>query len=180
MLKFSFLLSCIALTCAQLLAQPATPVNLIRNGSFEIGPDPGQYLTLRSGSNAIESWTIASGSVDFVGLFWNSSHGIRSLDLSGFNGDAGGVEQTFATSSGVKYRIAFDLAGHPTCGPTVKRLRVTASTDSMEFSFDVTGRTLSNMGWKSQSLVFTASSQSTTLRFLSLDASGCGPALDNV
>jgi len=59
-------------------------------------------------------------------------------------------------------------------------MTVEAAGQSTNFSFDVTGKTLSNMGWTPQSWQFTANNTQTTLEFSSLTPNPYGPALDNV
>jgi hypothetical protein len=77
------------------------------------------------------------------------------------------------------------LAGNPTA-QTVKSLLVWgsgASTFSQQFSFTNTGATdLSNMGWVTETLLFTGGAGTTTLHFTSLTfgTPSQGPALDNI
>ncbi|MSU23906.1 MAG: DUF642 domain-containing protein [Opitutus sp.] len=74
-------------------------VSAWQNGSFEGGPNPGAaWITLSVGSAAINGWTVTGGTVDYIGTAWSSSHGTRSLDLSGIS--AGTVAQTFTTTVG--------------------------------------------------------------------------------
>lgn len=165
-------------------------VNLIQNGSFETGPhippSPKEIVLLLPGNTSIAGWTITEGSIDYVGKYWQSSDGSRSLDLSGFS--AGEIRQTFDTTSGLTYRIHFDLAGEPlSTPPPTKQLKVSVIgsgnrvLNAQEFSFDATqGTTLGQMGWVQKSLEFTANSSAATLVFKSQDEGSAGPALDNV
>ena len=150
------------------------------NGSFETGTiDPGSFTTMPLGSTFIDGWTVTDADVDWVGSFWIASDGARSLDLGGV--EDGAISQAFATAPGKAYEVLFDLAGNPACAPTVKTLEVTAAADSATYTFDITGRSTSAMGWEGRRLAFTATGPVTTLTFASLSAgSGCGPALDNV
>jgi hypothetical protein len=59
-------------------------------------------------------------------------------------------------------------------------MRVSAGGSSADFSFDITGKSNSNMGWLSKSWDFTANSTTTTLEFIGLGNSDAGAALDNV
>jgi hypothetical protein len=59
-------------------------------------------------------------------------------------------------------------------------MRVSAGGSSADFSFDITGKSNSNMGWLSKSWDFTANSTTTTLEFIDLTNSFAGLALDNV
>jgi choice-of-anchor C domain-containing protein len=162
-----------------LIVTPVQATNLIQNGSFETATvNPGSFLRLDAGSTAITGWTVSQGTIDYKGTYWQASEGSRSLDLSGLN--AGGIQQTFNTTIGETYRVTFDLAGNPDGNPTIKEMRVSAGGNSADFSFDITGKSLSNMGWVSNSWDFTATGTTTTLSFLNLADTAYGPALDNV
>src|SRR5262249_24519791 len=86
--------------------------NLLVNGSFEEGPDPGAFLPVNKDSTDIKGWTVTRGQIDYIGSFWPAADGKRSLDLHGSPG-FGGVSQTFPTVKGQKYRVTFALAGNP-------------------------------------------------------------------
>lgn len=158
------------------------PANLVLNGSFEDAlVNPGtSFVTLGYGSPFINGWTVAGNGLDYIGATWQASQGSRSLDLNAVA--AGSIEQTFLTTSGVTYDVAFDLAGNPgiSSPPAVKTLRVSAGGRSQDFSFDTTGKTLANMGWTTKHFIFTAIWKTTTLLFESLTPGDAGPALDNV
>ena len=65
----------------------------------------------------------------------------------------------------------------------MKPMRVSAAGQSMEFAFDITGKTFRKMGSLPKSRTFTARDVATTLEFRSLSVSpqtGFGPAIDNV
>lgn len=157
----------------------AAPVNT--NGSFETGTDPGVFTQLHAGDNtSIPGWTVVSGSVDYIGTYWESSDGDRSIDMTGSNGQPGAISQTFPTVAGHTYTAAFDLAGNPACGPVVKTLNVDAGGTPNTYTFDTTGKSLADMGWTQETFEFTATGANTTLTFTSLDSGFCGPALDNV
>ena len=177
-----------ALLLAAGAAQPAWGT-VITNGSFEQGVDPGVYATLTEGSTNITGWTIinginnapGSGSIDYIGTYWDASDGVRSLDLDGLT--PGGVEQSFAAVPAQQYHVSFDMAGNPD-GPPYIKVIVAMAGSTNTFSFSGSG-TLTNMGWESKSFDFVATGSSVTLKFQSdtvpgggLDA--YGPALDNV
>jgi choice-of-anchor C domain-containing protein len=137
-------------------------------------------------STSITGWTISSGSVDYIGSYWTASDGARSVDLNGLN--AGTIQQDITgLTSGSVYRIYFDLAGNPDNGPTTKTLDVMASLDTASYSFTVPGgASHSNMGWLTQTFIFTATASTATLSFMSTTGGdpgqlpAYGPALDNV
>jgi choice-of-anchor C domain-containing protein len=155
-----------------------------QNGSFESASvDPGGgFVTLPEGSMQITGWTVVSGDVDYIGLFWMASNGVRSLDLVG-DQNVGGVAQTFDTIPGATYQVSFDLAGNPQGPPTIKPLTVSAGAVVQNYTFDTTGKSTSNMGWVTNQFTFIAQGPATTLSFVSdTTGLGCcfGAALDNV
>src|SRR5262249_26366804 len=111
------------------------PVHLLVNGSFEEGPDAKHFISLDKGSTQIKGWTVTRGQIDYVGTFWKAAHGGRSIDLHGSPG-FGGIQQTFATTKGQRYRVTFSLAGTPQRG--VKRMAVRAAGKKAEFRCDGT------------------------------------------
>ena len=167
---------------AMLLGAQSAYAVTITNGSFETGSiNPGSFTFLSSGSTVIDGWTVGgAGGVDYIGTYWTSADGNRSVDLSG--GGIGSVSQQLTGMTvGQEYTISFDLAGNPAGGPLVKGLEV--SVDAMGgglFTFNTTGATLSNMGWITQTVTFIATASSATLTFLSQNNTSFGPALDNV
>ncbi len=154
--------------------------NLLVNGSFEQGPWLGTYLPIDSGSTAINGWVVSRGQIDIV-RYWHSFDGDRSIDLNGTPG-RGGMKQTFSTSAGATYRVVFALAGNPEGAPTIKTMVVSAAGSTAQFTFDISGKTITNMGWQIKTWNFVAVGPSTTLEFYSLVAptSIYGPAIDNV
>lgn len=159
----------------------AYAASLSMNGSFETGADPGVFTPLASvDTTSIDNWTVTSGNVDYIGSYWASSDGSRSLDMTGSDGSAGAVSQALTTVAGHTYKVTFDLAGNPAGAPAVKTLEVDAGGTPQAYTFDTTGKTLTDMGWTEESFTFTATSASTTLTFTSMDAGFFGPALDNV
>jgi len=137
------------------------------------------FISLGAGDTSITGWTVRPFNIEYIGSYWPAADGARSLDLSG--GTAGGIEQTFDTTPGTKYIVTFYLAGNPTCPPIVKHLDLGATGNSTaQYTFDVTGYSVSSMGWQQESYTFVATGPTTTLFFQSQDFSTCGPALDNV
>jgi len=178
-----------------LAAQSASATtNLIQNGSFENGVNPGSgFVTVFSGDSvSIDNWTVIdgfgafpNGSVDYIGGYWAASDGARSIDLSG--NSPGGVAQTFATVIGKTYFVQFDMAANPDGLPDLKLLISTAGNSPVignvavgGFTASRVGQTHANMGWDTKTFVFTAQSTSTILAFQAAQAGPYGPALDNV
>jgi len=151
-----------------------------RNGSFEDGTDPASFLVVNAGAPDISDWTVTGG-VDYIGSLWTSSDGNRSIDLDGTPGP-GGISQAITTIPGVTYSVMFDLAGNPEGGAAEKCLTVQAANDSKSYCFNTQNLSTTDMGWRTETFTFTATSASTTLSFDS-NAQGqsyFGPALDNV
>src|SRR5262245_61658516 len=158
--------------------------NLLVNGSFEDGPDAGDFLPLDPGSTDIKGWTVTRAQIDYIGGHWKSADGSRSVDLHGSPG-LGGVKQVFATTKGRKYKVTFSMAANPNFQPEsgpVKILCVRAAGKKEAFSFDAAEKTVAEMGWVTKTWEFTAIGEETTLEFHTLESDdpSCGPALDNV
>ena len=158
-------------------------VNLLVNGSFEEGSDPGEqgWKPLDKGSKDIKGWEVTRGQIDYVSTYWEAADGKRSLDLHGSPG-YGGVKQTFKTKKGQKYRLSFALAGNPVGSVAVKQLGVKVADKEEEFSFNTSCKSTTDMGWANQVVDFTATGVETTLEIYTVmeEDPSCGPALDNV
>jgi len=165
------------------------------NGDFESCTgcvlNPRGFDLLAGGSSQLTGWTVVGGhpnrAVDYVGHYWMPESGSDSLALSGAGGS--GVSQTFSTIVGEKYDVKFYISGAP--NPTVhpiKTIAVTAgSAPTMDYNFNASNNSLTNMGWQVENYDFTATSTSTTLSFVNDPERGAGPAgqpyrlaLDNV
>jgi choice-of-anchor C domain-containing protein len=160
---------------------PRPPANLLVNGSFEQGPHIDQFVALDPGSTAVRGWKVTRGQIIWQGTLCKAQDGGRSLDLHGEHGH-GGIEQSFKTTIGQRYRVTFAMAGNPDGSVPVKRLAVRAAGKKQEFAFDTTGRKSDNMGWVEYAWAFDAVTEQTTVEFHTVMAADpcCGPALDNV
>ena len=156
------------------------------NGSFETGAytDNGiGFQQLDAPNTNIDGWTVAAGSVDWIGEYWTAPVGDMSIDMSG--ADAGTLSQTFETTIGNTYTVSFLLSGNPAGAaagsPAIKTLEVTASGGTTGlYTHDTTGSDLDTMVWAPQTYEFFATSASTTLTFTSTTAGAYGPAIDAV
>ena len=168
-------------TAILLLASGFARGQVILNGSFETGIDPGTGgVQIDSvDSTSIPGWTVDTGNIDLVpSTRWVAADGNRCLDLSGL--DAGSIEQVVGGfTPGAQYRLTFFLAGNPEQPPYPKNLRVFFGSATQDYQFDGV-YSQSNLGWVTKTLDVTANSTSMTVRFLSLDPGWSGPALDNV
>ena len=156
------------------------PGNLLQNGSFEDGPNPGSFITLSAGSTDIPGWKVTRGSVDYIGSYWTASQGARSIDLDGSPG-AGTIQTSFPTTPGLRYQVSFDLSGNSQCDAAVKQVMVVVDYVAWTFSFDTDGQPPGSR-WSRESLSFVARDRSTALEFRSPDddSAQCGAILDNV
>ncbi|MER7707664.1 choice-of-anchor C family protein [Kitasatospora sp. NPDC097605] len=150
------------------------------DGSFETPKAPANAFTNLTAGQAIGPWTVTAGSVDLIGAgFWQAAEGDQSLDLNG--GTNGAVTQSFTTVPGTTYSVTYALAGNPGGGPALKTGRALIDGQNFQdFSFDVTGRTRTAMGYVGRQFTFVAQGSSTTLGFTSTVAGAYGPVIDNV
>lgn len=156
--------------------------SLVTNGGFETGPavGPSGFIGIPEdgpAADAITGWYVTT-SVDYIESYWQASEGVNSLDLSGRQ--AGAVSQTLITTPGQWYEVQFDMAGNPAGGPVVKTMYVSAAGQTGTFTFDVTGQSVTEMGWETKTWKFQAAGEETVIQFASGTAGGYGPALDNV
>ncbi|MFE1358797.1 choice-of-anchor C family protein [Streptomyces harbinensis] len=159
----------------------ATPLlSRFDDGSFEYPVvTPGRFVELPAGQT-IGPWQITSGSVDLIGAgFWQAAEGDQSVDLSG--GTAGTIAQTFTTVPGTTYTVTYALAGNFGGAPTVKTGKVLIDGQNLQdFSFDITGKSATDMGYVYRQFTFVATATATTLSFVSTTASAHGPVIDDV
>jgi choice-of-anchor C domain-containing protein len=163
-------------------------VNLLVNGSFDEGValNGSGTVQLKDGSTDIAGWKV-NNDVLIMGDGWENAHGSRSILLQGGK-QRGGVEQTFETTKGQRYKVTFSLSANPNNGgwpPEMRttRIEVTAAGTSQTFTFDCTDKTPLDMGWVAKEWEFKAMDAKTTLAFSVVDAKNnawYGPALDNV
>ena len=176
----------VSLTVASMLLAPvawAEQINLVENGSFEEGVDPGIQLHVPVGADYIFEWVVSKNGVDYTGTNWQAAEGVRSVDLVGEF--PGMISQRFPVNVGDRYYVAFAMSGSPTinewCTDPIKRMTVHAGHDSSYYEFDVTGHSKQDMGWRGERWSFAAQSDSIELAFEGLEpAMYCGPAVDNV
>jgi choice-of-anchor C domain-containing protein len=162
------------LIAAALAATPVAATNLITNGSFETGPAPGAFTTLGAGSTAINGWTVTSGTIDYIGSYWNAGAGNRSLDMNGNSG--GSISQIIGTITGRSYSLSFLIAANPD-NPVDKTMTVTDGS----FLFGVGYAGVPNpLSWTPIQFDFSALGPSTTITFTGTNAGPWGMALDDV
>ncbi|WP_133366192.1 choice-of-anchor C family protein [Qipengyuania sediminis] len=165
-----------------MLAASAVPASAatITNGSFELGPEPGSFVTLGTGSTAITGWTVTAGTIDYIGTYWTAQNGSRSIDLAG--NSPGAISQTFATIVGQRYDITYWIGRNPDGGLNPRTGFIDVGGGQSQFLYTGSGDR-ANMQWQRQVFSFNATSANTTLTFAAdprTAGQSFGPALDNV
>jgi hypothetical protein len=180
------------------VAQAASSVNLLANGSFETGNyvygshgAPQEADALPNDSTTISGWTVmpqcdvcvvANGNLASL----PAEDGNICLDLTGFQ-DAtpyAGVMQTIPTQVGMHYALAFwlgssnNVPGNFTSYNGPVSLTASAGSTSALFTNSITAE---GNQWEQFTLPFTATSTSTQIQFVGqLATGGKYLALDNV
>ncbi len=150
---------------------------------------PDTFATLFTGAT-IEPWTVTQNNVDLIGEnFWQAADGVQSIDLSGSSGSGaalqGGVSRTFETDGLplplFTYVVTYCLAGNPHAGPAVKTGQVLVNgTPVQDMSFDITGRSSSDMGYRLETFSFNSSGSSAEVEFRDTTPTAYGPVIDKV
>lgn len=171
-----------AVVCGLLVttATPAAAAAGLDNGGFEQPTiEPEHYRTIPTGGT-VGAWRVVSGDVDIIHKnFWQPAEGNQSLDLNGF--ERGTIEQDLDTLPLLTYKVSFSLAGNPDHQGEVTGQLLAGGKVIKNLSFDTTGRTKADMGWKTQTASFQSNTTSTKLTFRSTSPQfASGPVLDNV
>lgn len=176
-MKFPIKLVVLGLAAA-LSNMSVASTNLVTNGDFESSTFSGGFTTYAAGSGSLASWTIEDGSVDLINTYWAAASGNYSLDLSG-NFD-GIISQNLSTVVGQRYHVSFSMAGNPDdSSDLVKTIQVGLSQQPL-YTFNVAGKSHSNMGWETKGFDFIATATSSKLFFAGTQESAYGAALDNI
>jgi choice-of-anchor C domain-containing protein len=175
-LLMSGIILVVLLTCVG-----AVSANLVTNGGFEAPIAANPWTTIFAG-NGLTGWSIDSGSIDLIHNYWQPHSGDQSLDLSG-NSPAR-ISQMIPTTPGATYDLTFWMAGNPDI-QEVKTLGVYWDGNELSptITFDSTGQTKADMGWKLVTISgLKATTGSTELAFLDIQPQSdpCGVALDDI
>jgi hypothetical protein len=135
--------------------------------------------------STISGWHVDTGNVDvlssqFPSLFANPDSGTKCVDLNGFV--PGSISRSFPTLAGSRYVLSFAYTKNPGTGDPAFVANATVSLTGqpdVPLSYGLTN-TIDNPGWLHTSIVFTASSPSTKLRFTSTTPGKSGMWLDTV
>jgi len=161
-----------------------TGTGILKDGDFHRQVNPGRgYYEYWRGSVFAAGWQpVKRGSIDFNGSTgWGSQppNGVCTIDMDGLS--AGTIRtKPFATTPSAGYTATFILSGNGFCPPQIKGLRISATGQSQEYTWDISGgNDASNGVWVAETWGFTAVSTSTSLTVQSLDPkqSHCGPVV---
>jgi hypothetical protein len=148
-----------------------------------IGGNTGFYDTgVGSTFGQNSGWTVTSGTVDFIGGYWQSPDGNQTVDMDGNN--PGAIATTIDVPAAGTVTVDFDLSGNPDGGSSLKTLQVQLGSATPEVLTYTTGsNTHSDMDYVAESAVFNISTPGDlTLSFASLDVSSSpyGPVVATV
>jgi hypothetical protein len=165
--------------------------NIVANGGFEVGSDPGVQLSIPVGSPYLSGWTTHGTEVKVMGTYWQAEEGTRSMALANYGQmpadpklvapSASGVLQTLTTKLGQPYRVTFYQAGNPyDHRPAMIRIQIGGMTKDFTYQSDTTARP-AKMQWVQRSFLYTATATSTPLALYAYYTPGNNPlGLDNV
>lgn len=152
-----------------LLALPlSTPAGAqLVNGSFEPAVPFGGNQILPGGSTAIPGWVTTDTGVEWfnpVGYgIGPAPDGQHIVDLTNYVYSAGGVQQTFATTTGASYTVLFYLGSSTYAGRSgFADIQVSAAATTQSYSVTNPGVVVN---WKPCSFTFVANAASSTLKF---------------
>ena len=139
------------------------------NGSFESAPTITSGCSGGiTGSTAFPGWTLAGSVTLYAPACRTPAQGTRSIAIN-----SGNISQTFATVVGGGYTVTFAHAKASSCS-TNAYIDISYQGTTYNFFSNTTA-------WATRTVVFNATSTSTTLTFKNTYTSGaCASALDNV
>jgi choice-of-anchor C domain-containing protein len=149
--------------------------NLIVNGSFENGTfaDPdiiaGHFVDLVPGDTKLTGWTVSVGKVNWhradPSFVSPARDGTKMIDLINNGGLGGTLTQTFATTAGTQYELAFWLAGPNVGFENPRTVRVNLGNGS-DHDLTTAASPSNQTTWERKTVLFTATAASTTLSFV--------------
>ncbi len=175
-----------------LVASSACVGGVITNGSFEnytlsesAWDGPGVFDNFSSPSTSLVGWELVAGEFTYNRGLWNSTDGASSIDLgSAASATLGVIQQQFSTTIGSQYLLKFDVGIDPAlsgpAGGPIKQVRVDIGSLSQTYTVDRTGFSRPNVPWRTESILFTASSSTSTLRFTALTPGAANITLDSI
>ncbi|MBL7498113.1 DUF642 domain-containing protein [Frankia sp. CNm7] len=171
-----------AVAALMVLGVDALPAQAVVTGVTTSGfeePAIGTPVQEFGGGQYLEGWEVYPGTVDVVGQdYWQAADGAQSVDLNGSG--PGGISQKFEVVPNEWYELRFSLAGNPEGGLAEKRLGVFVDGGYELYSFDTTGHSGSEMGYRTESLRWLADDADSEVIFRSFSQGPWGPVIDNV
>jgi hypothetical protein len=144
---------------------------LVVNGGFD-GLSGSNYLYVAGGdSSTITGWTATAGGVEWFDPAQYSWAPATSpiIDLVVADASGGGIEQSITTVTGKTYNLAFNFGTIAQFGRTNESL-ITVYAAGNPTSFQITNGNTNNIEWTTETLSFTAISDTTLLKFTSIEA----------
>lgn len=145
---------------------PAAQANLIVNASFEQPAGIG-YAAYGPGVTAITGWTTTRSGVEWFNTAgWGPApDGLMVVDLANYVYSSGGIKQTFATTPGETYSVAFSAGNYYGFGRTGTGI-IDIDVAGLQLSFaTATATSATPWAWKNITFDFTAIDATTTLEF---------------
>jgi subtilisin-like proprotein convertase family protein len=141
------------------------------------GADPNRAYGV---GQYVDGWLVESNDVDVCDNGWGFIGNIADsppncLDLSG--NDAGIISTNFSTVVGQSYALSFAYTKNP--GGVTASANVSAGSQNFQITYGGPNSSTA-LNWAHTSVVFTATSPTTTLRFISLNSGVAGMFLDSV
>jgi hypothetical protein len=151
---------------------------VVKDGGFEMPVGFVEYTAPAT----IRQWSVTAGSVDVVTNIaggWVPFAGQQSLDLNGIV--SGTIQQSLILPNTGSYKISYKLAGNPSCGALIVKLKVLWNGSTVQSrSFDTTGHTPASPGWTGRTVTVPGTAGPATLAFVSASGGSCGAALDSI
>jgi choice-of-anchor C domain-containing protein len=165
-------------------AAPPLGPNIVVNGGFERGADPGEALAVQAGSPFVTGWTIFGSEVHVYGTAVQAEEGGRSVSMANDTTSittGSGVSQVLTTKIGQKYQVSFYQAGNTNDhGPSTIRVQVGKSSHDYTFQEDAKAN-YKNVEWVQRMFSYSAIAATTPITFTAFYTPGNDPLqLDNV
>jgi hypothetical protein len=161
---------------------------LVVNGGFEAPIVSGTYYDLSDAGQSFLGWTVGQGRVAHGTDANDPAHSIKAyeghqwLQLAGLGGTNGSIYQDLTTVPGTTYVLSFAATGNPGAGQIMQMEVGWGGSTISSLSFDPTGFTFANPGWKVFTFDVTANTATTHLEFTNVTsgANAGGPVIDAV
>jgi hypothetical protein len=149
--------------------EAVSPDGTVTNGGFSqpVVSAALMYQGYAAGSAAIPGWTVGGDGVEvYASSFMQHPVGTTS-EVRLFGSGPGSISQTIATTPGKTYVLRWYGAGEPGGGQAVKTMHVFWDGKLVAApTFDTTGRSFTDMGWKALKLTLKAISPTSTVEFI--------------